>query len=142
MIKRMTAADLALIAGIDKAAFGKPWKEQDFKDELEKDYAYYFTADAGGKTVGYGGIWCVYETAELIRIAVEPSARGCGTAGRIMEHILDFAAGKGCEKMMLEVRESNEAARGLYKKYGFSEISVRKDYYDGDENAIIMQKEL
>lgn len=141
MIKRMTAADIGLIVEIDKAAFNKSWKEQDFKDELEKDHAYYFTADDGGKTVGYGGIWCVYETAELIRIAVEPTARGCGTAGRIMEHILDFAAEKGCEKMMLEVRKSNEAARGLYKKYGFSEISVRKGYYNG-EDALIMERTL
>ena len=141
MIKRMTSSDISQIAGIDKEAFNKPWNEQDFKDELKKDHAYYFTAELDGKTVGYGGIWCVYETAELIRIAVAPSSRGRGAAGKIMEHILVFAAEKGCEKMMLEVRESNEAARGLYKKYGFSEISVRKGYYDG-EDAVIMQKEL
>ena len=141
MIKQVTESDISRITGIDKESFNKPWSKQDFKDELKKDHAYYFTAELDGETVGYGGIWCVYETAELIRIAVAPYARGRGAAGKIMEHILAFAAEKGCEKMMLEVRESNEAARGLYKKYGFSEISVRKGYYDG-EDAVIMQKEL
>lgn len=137
----MTSADIDAVTVIDRAAFGKPWHKQDFTDELDKDYAYYFTARHCGAIAGYAGIWCVYETAELIRIAVEPKIQRNGIACRLMEHILKLAAEQGCEKMMLEVRKSNGAARALYKKYGFCEISVRKGYYDG-EDAVIMEKDL
>ena len=56
-----------------------------------------------------------------------------------MDEIGECAKSQGCERMMLEVRKSNEKARKLYEKDGFSEISVRKGYYDG-EDAIIMER--
>ena len=43
------------------------------------------------------------------------------------------------DSIMLEVRDSNEAAIKLYEKCGFEEINRRKKYY-GDEDAIIMKK--
>ena len=43
--------------------------------------------------------------------------------------------------MMLEVRPSNVAARQLYARFGFSEITIRRGYYPlghGREDAILM----
>ena len=41
--------------------------------------------------------------------------------------------------LTLEVRRSNTAAQGLYKKYGFEELGIRKGYYsDNHEDALIM----
>jgi ribosomal-protein-alanine N-acetyltransferase len=48
-------------------------------------------------------------------------------------------------RMVLEVRASNEAAISLYRKMGFSDIGLRRDYYpaeDGREDAILMGREL
>jgi ribosomal-protein-alanine N-acetyltransferase len=37
------------------------------------------------------------------------------------------------------VRASNEAARSLYRKYGFQDAGLRKRYYsDNKEDAVIM----
>ncbi len=137
----MTDSDAAGAAAADSAAFLKAWRARDFEDELKKDYASYFVYEHDGVISGYAGIWCIYETAELIRIAVAPPARRAGIAGMLMEHILKCARERGCERMTLEVRKSNFAARSLYKKYGFTEISVRKGYYEG-EDAVIMEKDL
>ena len=42
----------------------------------------------------------------------------------------------------LEVRVSNEAAIGLYEKYGFKSLGSRKGYYqDNNEDALIMWTE-
>ena len=130
----MTAADIPAALEIDRAAFNKPWDEDEFSAELKKDYARYFICGNG-----YGGIWCIYETAELIRIAAREPGRGTGAA--IMEHLLREAKDSGCARMLLEVRQSNTPARALYTKLGFKEISVRRGYYDG-EDAVIMEKEL
>jgi len=43
-------------------------------------------------------------------------------------------------KFLLEVNEKNKKALKLYKKIGFEEISIRKNYYGKDENAVIMIK--
>ena len=88
---------------------------------------------------GYGGIWCIDETAELIRIAARKPRRGTGVA--LLELLIKAAAERGCERMTLEVRESNLPARALYERFGFEEIAVRPGYYV-NEDAIIMERSL
>ena len=43
---------------------------------------------------------------------------------------------------MLEVRNSNIPAQKLYEKHGFKQITIRKNYYDNSEDALIYEKEL
>ena len=42
--------------------------------------------------------------------------------------------------MTLEVRASNEPAISLYKSFGFSEVGVRKKYYENTEDALLLTK--
>lgn len=140
-IRIMTRQDAAAAAAIDKAAFARAWDAKGFEDELAKDYACYILLEENGKAVGYAGIWCIYETAELIRIAVHPSKQGNGFADALMKDILSHAADSGCGHILLEVRAGNTAAKGLYKKHGFGQIDIRRGYYDG-EDAVIMERKL
>ncbi|MGN0162213.1 MAG: ribosomal protein S18-alanine N-acetyltransferase [Candidatus Ornithomonoglobus sp.] len=140
-IRLVTRQDIDAAAAIDKAAFKKAWDAKEFEEELAKDYAYYILLENSGKAVGYAGIWCIYETAELIRIAIHPDAQGNGFADALMKNILSHAADCGCEHMLLEVRAGNTAAKGLYKKHGFRQIDLRRGYYDG-EDAVIMERKL
>ena len=134
MIREMTAADIPAALDTDRAAFKKPWSASEFGAELEKDHSVYLICDNG-----YGGIWCIYETAELIRIAAREPRRGTGAA--LMEALINAAMERGCERMTLEVRESNLPARALYERFRFKEIAVRPGYYCG-EDAIIMERNL
>jgi ribosomal protein S18 acetylase RimI-like enzyme len=77
------------------------------------------------------------EEAELLNLAVDPSARRQGVAGAILEHLCEAATGE----IFLEVAESNTAAIGLYRKFGWTAVSVRKGYYqNGCINAVVMKK--
>ncbi len=139
IVREMTREDIDAVVGVDNAAFSDTWKEATFCEEIEKDYAHYFVCETDDEIIGYAGIWCIYETAELIRIATVPEFRKRGIAKELMHKILECAKACGCERMMLEVRRSNSPAQMLYEKFGFNEISVRKGYYNG-EDAIIMEK--
>ena len=138
IVREMTYNDIASVADVDRAAFSDAWKDDSFADELKKDYSHYFVAETDGEILGYAGIWCIYETAELIRIATSPNHQKKGVAKELMQAILECAKNCGCERMMLEVRKSNIPAQKLYKKFGFNEISIRKGYYNG-EDAVIME---
>lgn len=138
IIREMTLEDIPKVHLVDEKSFTKVWNEGMFLDEIKKGYSDYFVAEENGEIIAYGGIWSIYETAELMRIAVEPEHRGKGIAKAIIERMTDCAKSHGCERMMLEVRESNHSARGLYKGCGFLQISIRKGYYDG-EDAVIME---
>lgn len=141
IVREMTYNDIASVADVDRAAFSDAWKDDSFADELKKDYSHYFVAETDGEIMSYAGIWCIYETAELIRIATSPNHQKKGVAKELMQAILECAKNCGCERMMLEVRKSNIPAQKLYKKFGFNEISIRKGYYNG-EDAVIMEAKL
>ena len=138
IVREMTYNDIASVADVDRAAFSDAWKDDSFADELKKDYSHYFVAETDGEIMSYAGIWCIYETAELIRIATSPNHQKKGVAKELMQAILECAKNCGCERMMLEVRKSNIPAQKLYMKFGFNEISIRKGYYNG-EDAVIME---
>lgn len=137
-VREMTKDDIPAAVMVDSNAFSDPWGDTAFSEELTKDYSDYFVCEYEGEIAGYAGIWCIYETAELIRIGVSEKFRRLGIGNMLMEQILAASKSRGCERMMLEVREGNIAAQALYKKFGFCQISQRKGYYKG-ENALIME---
>lgn len=82
---------------------------------------------------------------ELIYIATSPDSRGCGIANLLVEDMLTKAKNKNGQKIHLEVREGNETAVRLYKKFGFVQTGIRKDYYsslnDNKDNGKALAKE-
>lgn len=72
---------------------------------------------------------------EILNLAVSPKFRHQGIAAALIRHELERPA-----VHFLEVRESNVAARALYRKLGFQEIGRRPKYYDSPvETAIVMR---
>ncbi len=141
-IREMTAEDISALCCMDKDVFTDPWSEGFFLDELGKDYSYCCVLENDGELCGYAVIWCIYETAELVRIAIDKKYHRNGFGGIVMQDVLQTAVSRGCERMMLEVRKSNAAAQALYKRFGFDEIAIRKRYYGGTEDAVIMEREI
>jgi [ribosomal protein S18]-alanine N-acetyltransferase len=76
------------------------------------------------------------DVVELLRIAVTPAERRTGIGRQLMTAALDRCAGR---TVLLEVAEGNESARLLYEGCGFAEISRRRGYYAGGEDAVIMR---
>ena len=70
-------------------------------------------------------------------VAVDPGAvrRRIGT--RLMLALVDRAMAAGARHLTLEVRISNDAALGLYRKLGFASVGLRPGYYQ-DEDALVM----
>ena len=95
------------------------------------------------RVVGFGGIMIVADEAELLNIAVTEKYRGMNVAADLMDLLIHEAKAKACVRMLLEVRQSNEAAQHLYKKKKFTELGIRRNYYDNPtEDAIIMERKL
>ena len=85
----------------------------------------------------------VLDEAEILEVAVSEDLRRNGIASELMDEVFVWCGKNGIAQIFLEVRESNFAARSYYKKYGFVEDGVRKNYYrDPIENAVLMSKKL
>ena len=88
---------------------------------------------------GLVGLWYVLDEAHVVMIGLRPEERRKGLGELLLISALEAAMRHGSRVVTLEVRRSNEVARGLYHKYGFREVGVRKRYYaDNNEDAVIM----
>lgn len=128
------------IAEIEKLCFATPWSENQILSEIQNPLTEYSIALHNGKVVGYGGFWSVAGDAQITNIAVHPDFQGMQIGSHILENLLNIAKNRECIQLTLEVRESNTKAINLYNKYGFETVGMRKNYYEGKENAILMTK--
>lgn len=93
--------------------------------------------------VGWGGIWCVADEAEIASVCVDPAYRRLGGGTKLLQTLLMQARLSGAQNVYLEVRASNQAAQGLYRCAGFECIGVRKRYYTNPlEDAVLMRCEI
>lgn len=90
--------------------------------------------------VGWGGIWCVADEAEIASVCVDPAYRRLGGGTKLLQTLLRQARLSGAQNVYLEVRASNQAAQELYRGAGFECIGVRKRYYTNPlEDAVLMR---
>lgn len=132
------------IAALEAATFSAPWDEASIRAELDNPLALWLVAqDEARAVLGYVGSQTCFEDADILNVCVAPAARRRGVAEGLMGELEARLIQKGVELITLEVRASNEAAIRLYEKLGYTQVGVRKGYYEKPrEDALIMQKEL
>jgi ribosomal-protein-alanine N-acetyltransferase len=80
---------------------------------------------------------------EIENVVVSETVRRRGFGSRLLQEFLALARSRGAEKVFLEVRDSNLAARRLYENFAFSETGRRPSYYrEPQEDAIVYQLRL
>ena len=99
--------------------------------------------DENLNVVGCFSGWIVVDELEIDNVAVAPGFRKMGIGSKLLEEALEMARKKGAHQAFLEVRSSNNAARSLYEKNGFSLVGKRKNYYRNPvEDALILSREI
>jgi [ribosomal protein S18]-alanine N-acetyltransferase len=135
--------DIGSVARIERTCFSDPWNEESFRRLLDVPPAIFLVAlyPPDKAIAGYIIAFSVGPDAEVLNVAVEPGFRGRGLAGQMLDAVVIQLGGQGVRTAFLEVRESNQAARALYKSRGFSEIGRRKNYYRRPvEDALVLRK--
>ena len=91
---------------------------------------------------GFAGFWVMADEAHITSIASRKTNRQQGIGELLLIAITDMALKLNARIVTLEVRVSNTVAQGLYSKYGFTQVGLRRGYYmDNKEDAIIMSTE-
>lgn len=115
-----------------------PWTmgviESELKSESSKAFVY---LDVEGAVHGFVDIKILYDEADLMHIAVSEELRGKGIGAKLLAKAIEEAEGKA---IALEVRMGNFKAISLYEKYDFKKESVRKNYYYGEDAAIMWRR--
>ncbi|MEO1015779.1 MAG: GNAT family N-acetyltransferase [Pseudomonadota bacterium] len=130
----------AELAQVSSDAFGAAgWGADAIASALRQPAARGLAAQAdSGRLIAFL-IWRVLgPESELLTLGVAPDQRRRKVASALMDHMLGDAANVRCERMFLEVAETNAAAQRLYECFAFKANSVRRDYYGRGQHAIVM----
>lgn len=92
------------------------------------------------KIVAFITYFIMYEKAEIVDIAVISEYQGKHVGAQLLTYAVANCKANNCESITLEVRASNTYAIEFYKRHGFRESSVRKNYYDNGEDALLMTR--
>jgi len=144
-ITDLTLDCLDAVYEIESKSFAIPWSKNEMRKEIsENKHAVYKAAiSASGKLAGYAGLWHIVNEGHITNIAVDNAFRRMGVGSMLIDSLIELAREREMMGLTLEVRVSNAAAQGLYKKYGFKPEGIRKRYYaDTGEDAVIMWKYL
>jgi ribosomal-protein-alanine N-acetyltransferase len=136
--RAVTIDDVPALAALMSRAFdphyGEGWNGSQLLGTLtmpgtRSEMAIVDGAAAGFTLTRFTGAEC-----ELLLIAVAPPLSGQGIGTELLKRSVELAKQSGAQRMFLEVRAGNNAARRLYERHGFTCVGQRKDYYVGENH--------
>jgi ribosomal-protein-alanine N-acetyltransferase len=141
-ILEMNLDDFQEIKDILVEEFDDFWKPSILESELKSENSKYIVAKDNGTIVGFAGIWISPVDVEITNIVTKKSERKRGIGTLLLGKLIEMAIQENRGNISLEVNENNVEAGMLYEKAGFEIVGIRKKYYNGIDNAIIMTKTL
>lgn len=142
LLREMTIEDLDEVMNIENRTFPTSWTRRAFEMEVKDNLlATYIVAELDGKIIGYAGMWTIIDEGHITNIAVDEDYKGRSIGNFLLMGLINQCTSNNIYRMTLEVRKSNDVAINLYKKHGFTEEGIRKNYYAAEnEDALIMWK--
>jgi ribosomal-protein-alanine N-acetyltransferase len=146
-LRPMTTADVAGVLELELALFGEEsWSRDMLAGELRQQPGsrhYLVAEDESGQVIGYGGLLAAGTQADVVTLAVSMQRWGQGIGSQLLAALLAEARRRGCMEVFLEVRMDNARAQRLYRERGFTEIGIRRGYYQpSGTDALVMRLEL
>lgn len=144
-LRTMTPDDLDAVMAIEQSAYSHPWSRGNFRDSLNPLFdAHCLWLE--GELLGYFLAMHGVEEMHLLNITVAPLRQGQGWGHMMLDALSLLSRSQGAQWLWLEVRQSNVRALQVYERYGFKQVSIRKDYYPAGrqqrEHAVVMSLKL
>lgn len=115
-----------------------------FAQEVENAFSYCFVAETYGVltrlVVGFICFRVMGEESELLNLCVHPQYRRQSTGRRLMQFYVNFSKKKGIKRFYLDVDSSNEPALRLYRSFHYVPSGMRKNFYGGKADALLMAR--
>jgi [ribosomal protein S18]-alanine N-acetyltransferase len=146
-LRRMTKRDMPAIMALEQELFpDDAWTPEMFAEEFAQPASrrLYLVAEEGTALIGYAGMmFTAGPQADVVTLAVAPASWGRGIGTALLLALVEEARKRRYTEVLLEVREDNPRARRLYLGHGFTEVGIRRGYYQpSGVDAVVMRKAL
>ena len=132
LLDRLASVEqVSQLSALQTACFNPPWSDNQIQQQIEHPRSLNYLLTEHQEVQGYCFYQVLFEQVELLQIAIHPSQRNLGCAARLLNQSINLiqATEPEIEKIILEVRASNDPAIKLYKNAGFEFDGERPNYY-------------
>ena len=126
---KLTSIEIPSVLSIEEQNSDYPWSQLQFTTSIENSKNLCYCLSLNGKTIGYLITMLAVDTADILNIGIDPDFKRQGYGTGLLNHLIEELRKRDIGEILLEVRVGNKSAIQFYKKQGFEEISVRKNYY-------------
>jgi len=131
---RLTPVEIPSVLSIEERNSDYPWSHGQFITSIENSNNLCYCLSLKGKTVGYLIAMLTLDSADILNIGIDPDYKRQGHGTALLKHLIEELRKRDIGEILLEVRAGNKPAIQFYKRQGFEEISVRKNYYTKNSN--------
>lgn len=133
IVSKVEKEDLRKIVFLEKELEFDKWSENSIFSEIDNDY--FLVLKINDDIIGYIIAYKEYEDYYISKVVIAKEYRNKGFATILLNKFIE----KINTRITLEVRESNEIAINLYKKFNFNIVGIRRNMYQNpNENGIVM----
>ena len=131
---KLSSVEIPSVLSIEEQNSDDPWSQPQFTTSIENSNNLCYYLNLNGKTIGYLIAMLSLDTAEILNIGIDPDFKRQGYGTALLNHLIEELRKRNIGEILLEVRVGNKSAIQFYKRQGFEEISVRKNYYTKNSN--------
>lgn len=126
---KLTSVEIPSVLSIEEQNSDYPWFQDQFTTSIENSKNLCYCLNLNGKTIGYLIAMLAVDTADILNIGIDPDFQRKGYGTGLISYLIEKLRKRYIGEILLEVRAGNKSAIQFYKRQGFEEISVRKNYY-------------
>lgn len=143
MIRLMHSDDIFKVERLEQKVLKETLGASFFDQELNLNpFAYYYVFEHNKEIIGYIGLRVYDDSCEVLNFVIASHYQRMGNGQKLFDYILEELKIKQVKTITLEVRKSNKQALNFYYKNDFNKLNVRKKYYDNNEDALVLIKEV
>jgi ribosomal-protein-alanine N-acetyltransferase len=144
-IRKMEMNDVEDILPISATAVLNPWSKNMFLEELAQPSSHCFLLSHNSDApkdipLGFICFRTLGEESELLNLAIAPHHRQKGLAKKLVQFYIDFCHERGVKQFYLEVNPQNLPALRLYQSFAYKVAGKRKKFYQGQYDALLMER--
>ena len=138
-IYNINSSYISQLIKLERNCFSNPWSYKAFDESFKNtNYSFFAAINYDNIVIGYIGLYKIIDQGYITNIAVDKHFRNIGVASKLLKSTITYAKNNNIKFLSLEVRASNTSAINLYRKFNFSLVGLRKNFYTNpNENAYI-----
>lgn len=142
MIRHANHHDIDAIMAIDAAVLKTNWQAKLYLESMVLKDTEFYVYEEDAQVKGFLMYRNIGGDFEIIQIAIVQEKHHQGIGTNLIEMMIHEAIKSDVEYIYLEVHFENAQAYNFYKRFGFTKIHTRKNYYGPNEDAYVMRKDL